>query len=129
MKAILSSGAFMAAAEAFRRVQSNASATGRPAGRAAASNRMPMNANATPTEHMMRYFQVASRLAADTCVQMRKAVKSVVASTPTQAMARLLEIRTRIMAARAPSQRAPNRRARAGVKCPPASSRVKYVQA
>ena len=95
-----------------RCVQSSISGPLRCAGRAAAAtSSVPMNAKATPTEHMMRYFQVASSDAADTCVQIRNAVSSVVASMPTHIIPRLLETSTSDIAASDPIHSAPNRRA------------------
>ncbi len=76
-----------------------------------ATSRVPMNANATPTEQTMRYFHMASRDSGVTCTQIRKAVSRVVASMPTHMTPMLFESRTRLSAASAPHHRPPNCRA------------------
>ena len=75
-----------------------------------------MNAKATPTEQMIRYFHMASSEAGLRWMQMRNAVTSVVASMPTHMMPMLLERSTSAMAASAPNHSAPNRRAAAAPK-------------
>ena len=58
----------------------------------AATISVPRKANATPIEQIIRYFHIASSDAGLTGMQIRNAVKSVVASIPTHMMPRLLEI-------------------------------------
>ncbi len=111
------------AAQSF--VQSSASAAGSCRAVEAPTSSVPMNANATPTEQMMRYFHIASSEAGERCRQMRNAVTSVVASMPTHMMPRLFEISTSVMAASAPNHSAPKRRASRGVNAPASASRRK----
>ena len=76
---------------------------------------VPMNANATPTEQMIRYFHIAS---SDCRRRMQRRsgrrVTSVVASMPTHMMPRLFDTSTSIIAASAPNHSAPKRRAAEG---------------
>ena len=87
-------------------------AEGVPArGEAAAASRVPMNANATATEQISRYFHIASSDSRETCSEIRKAVSSVVASMPTHISPTLFETSSSVMVARAPHQSPPKTRA------------------
>ncbi|MCH7843828.1 MAG: alpha/beta fold hydrolase [Chloroflexi bacterium] len=57
-------------------------------GRDDATNNVPINAKATPTEQISKYFHIASSVAGFTCRQIRNAEISVVASIPTHIKAR-----------------------------------------
>ena len=71
----------------------------------AATSRVPVKAMAIPTEHMRRYFHMASKAPGVGWMQIRKAVRRVVDSIPTQRRPRLLEIKAKTRAPKDPNQR------------------------
>ncbi|SRR5258706_7261549 len=77
----------------------------------AATNSVPMKANAIPTEQSMRYFHMASSDARERCSGIKRAVTKVVASIPTHINPRLFATSASDIVAREPSQSEENRRA------------------